>query len=86
MKNESMEEKLQAYLRDNNYELIDKLGDISPVQEIRAALLKKKDANRGKDFLFEFNENTMYYFFLTKSKNPNYLEPVKTSSSPSPSS
>ncbi|MCQ2817079.1 MAG: hypothetical protein MJ252_07425 [archaeon] len=75
-----IKDRISEYLKENNYEIIDGLGKIEPIQEIRAAYLKKKDANRGKDFFFDFSEDNIYYFFLTKSLNPNYLEPIKSSS------
>lgn len=55
-------------------------NQINPVQEIKAALLKKGEGHK-KDFSFKFSEPDNFYFFITKENNPNYLKPVLTAAS-----
>lgn len=66
---------IQKYLNNNEMELM-KFKGINPIQEVRAAYLKKTESYRAKDFTFDFNESTTYYFFITKRANPNYLQPL----------
>ena len=66
---------IKNYL-DKNHLCIVNFKGIDPVQIIKAALLKKTDNVRAKDFLFQFNETQDFYFFITKELNQNYLKPV----------
>ena len=70
---------IKNYL-DKNHLCIVNFKGIDPVQTIKAALLKKTDNVRAKDFLFQFSEAQDFYFFITKELNPNYLKPVLPSS------
>ena len=70
---------IKNYLKDNNLGLVT-FQNIESVQIINCALLKKTENARSKDFLFQFNENQLYYFFITKEENPNYLKPKKIKS------
>ena len=70
---------IKNYL-DKNHLCIVNFKGIDPVQTIKAALLKKTDNFRAKDFLFQFSEAQDFYFFITKELNPNYLKPVLPSS------
>ena len=65
---------IQNYLKDNNLAIVT-FKNINSVQIIRCAYLKKTDNVRSKDYLFQFNESHLYYFFITKEENPNYLKP-----------
>ena len=65
---------IQNYLKENNLAIVT-FNNIESVQIIRCAYLKKTENLRVKDFLFQFNENNFYYFFITKEENPNYLKP-----------
>ena len=64
---------IQNYLKDNNLAIVT-FKNIEPVQTIRCAYLKKTENVRAKDFLFQFNEDSLYYAFITKEENPNYLK------------
>ena len=61
---------IKNYLKDNNLGLIT-FSNIESVQIIKCALLKKTENIRTKDFLFQLNEDQLYYFFITKEDNPN---------------
>ena len=67
---------IKNYLKDNNLGLIT-FSNIESVQIIKCALLKKTENIRTKDFLFQLNEDQLYYFFITKEDNPNYLKKKK---------
>ena len=69
---------IKNYLEKNHLCIVN-FKDIEPVQIIKAALLKKTDNARDKDFLFQFDEAKDFYFFITKELNPNYLKPVLSS-------
>jgi len=49
---------------------------INPIQRIKAALLKKVDNPRSKDFNFKFVKDQDYYFLITKEFNKNYMQPI----------
>ena len=49
---------------------------INPIQRIKAALLKKVDNPRSKDFNFKFVKDQDYYFLITKELNKNYMQPI----------
>ena len=65
---------IQNYLKDNNLTIVT-FENIEPVHTIKCAFLKKTENIRAKDFLFQFNEDNLYYAFITKEENPNYLKP-----------
>ena len=66
---------IQNYLRDNNVAIVT-FNNIESYQVVRCAYLKKHEG-KSKDFDFQFNENQLYYIFITKEENPNYLKPQK---------
>ena len=72
-------ESVKNYLQKNNCIIVSHENWDSPVQEIKAAQLQKTDNVRAKDFSFQFNEQTDYYFFITKEYNSNYLKQVVSS-------
>ena len=49
---------------------------INPIQKIKAALLKKVDNPRSKDFTFKYVKEQDYYFLITKELNKNYMQPT----------
>ena len=53
-----------------------KVVKITPVHKIKAALLKKVDSPRSKDFNFKFMKEQDYYFLITKELNKNYMQPI----------
>ena len=68
---------IQSYLRENNLAIVT-FNNIESYHIVRGAYLKKSENARAKDFIFQFNENNLYYFFITKEENPNYLKPKVT--------
>ena len=70
---------IQNYLRDNNVAIVT-FNNIESWQIVRCAYLKKHEG-KSKDFDFQFNENQLYYIFITKEENPNYLKPQKEKTS-----
>jgi len=65
---------IQKYLKENNCALVT-FKNMEPFQIIKCGYLKKSDAVRSKIFSFQFNEEHLFYFFITKEENPNYLKP-----------
>ena len=53
-----------------------KVVKINPIYRIKAALLKKVDSPRSKDFNFKFMKEQDYYFLITKEFNKNYMQPI----------
>ena len=49
---------------------------IKSIIKVKAALLKKEDGARKKDFHFTHSPNREYYFFITQELNPNYMKPI----------
>ena len=56
-----------------------KVTKINPIQKIKAALLKKDNKPKSKDFEFKFSSAEDYYFFITKELNLNYMKPIVSS-------
>ena len=56
-----------------------KVTKVNPIQKIKAALLKKDDKPKSKDFEFKFSPAEDYYFFVTKELNLNYMKPIVSS-------
>ena len=67
---------IKQYLEENNLTLVT-FKNVEPIQTIKAAYLEKTNHIRAKDFTFQFEEKTDYYFFITKEENPNYLKPIQ---------
>ena len=65
---------IQNYLKENNL-AIATFKNIESFQTVKCAYLKKNENSKSKDFFFQYNENQLYYFFITKEENPNYLKP-----------
>lgn len=77
------ENNIQSYIEENHLNLLS-FDNINSIQEMRAGFLKKTGNYRAKDFTFDYNEEQFYYFFITKSNNPNYLKPINRDSSIKP--
>ena len=56
-----------------------KVTKVNPIQKIKAALLKKDNKPKSKDFEFKFSPAEDYYFFVTKELNLNYMKPIVSS-------
>ena len=65
---------IQNYLKENNCAIVT-FKNMESFQIIKCGYLKKSDATRSKIFFFQFNEEHLFYFFITKEENPNYLKP-----------
>ena len=63
---------IQKYLEENNCALVT-FKNMESYQIIKCGYLKKSEVARSKNYLFEFNEEHLFYFFITKEENPNYL-------------
>ena len=53
-----------------------KITKIKPIIQIKAALLKKMDGPRAKEFNFKYSPDQDYYFLITKEENPDYMKPI----------
>ena len=53
-----------------------KITKIKPIIKVKAALLKKIESLKAKDFNFKHSPEQDYYFLITKELNPNYMKPI----------
>ena len=67
---------IKKYLEENDLTLVT-FKNVEPIQIIKAAYLEKTNNIKAKDYTFQFDEKTDYYFFITKEENPNYLKPIQ---------
>ena len=68
---------IQNYLNEHQDEMLFSYNNKTSIFKVKYAYLKKIDSKslRSKEFTFDLDESQEYFFFITKSKNPNYLKP-----------
>ena len=68
---------IQNYLNEHQDQMLFSYNNKTSIFKVKYAYLKKTDTKsfRSKEFTFDFDESQEYFFFITKSKNPNYLKP-----------
>ena len=69
---------IQNYLNEHQDQMLFSYNNKkTSIFKVNYAFLKKIDTKsfRSKEFSFDFDESQEYFFFITKSKNPNYLKP-----------
>ena len=74
MNEENIPLSIQTFLDKNNYELV-KFKGMKSIYKVKCAYLKSVE-NHKKNFLFEYDENKNYYFFIVKKENPKYLNQI----------
>ena len=74
MNEENIPLSIQTFLDKNNYELV-KFKVMKSIYKVKCAYLKSIE-NHKKNFLFEYDENKNYYFFIVKKENPKYLNQI----------
>ena len=74
MNEENIPLSIQTCLDKNNYELV-KFKGMKSIYKVKCAYLKSVE-NHKKNFLFEYDENKNYYFFIVKKENPKYLNQI----------